>query len=447
ILNAGSVNGTFGALVNSNLPANFSDTLSYDAGHAYLNLALSFAPPTGSSLGDALDANQRNVANALINYFSTTGGIPMVYGTLDRNGLSQASGQPGASTAQPALAAAGQFVNAVFDSAFDSYERNGPAGLHGEYQPNAYAAKREVSRDARDAYAAMTPRDRPAPSFVSRWSVWASAYGGNSRVNGDASAGGSTTTSRVFGTAVGAAYRFAPNTQVGFALGGSGSSFDLDGGFGGGKADIFNTAVYAKHTSGAAYVAGLLAYSWQDTTTDRTVTVGGTDTLHASFKAQAFVTRLESGWHSSTPAIGVTPYAALQTTTFYQPSYGETATSGSGNAFALNYASKAVTATRGELGAKFDKAVPVQNGLFTLKAKAAWAHDWNTDRTAIATFQTLPGATFTVNGAQPAANAVLASLGGEMVWHGGWSLGASFDGEFSRNTMSYAGRGVVKYAW
>ncbi len=90
----------------------------------------------------------------------------------------------------------------------------------------------------------------------------------------------------------------------------------------------------------------------------------------------------------------------LQTTTFYLPSYGETATSGS-NTFALNYASKNVTATRSELGAKFDKAMPVQGGVFTLKARAAWAHDWNTDRSATATFQTLPGATFTTNGALP----------------------------------------------
>ena len=217
-------------------------------------------------------------------------------------------------------------------------------------------------------------------------------------------------------------------------------------GFGGGKADVFNAAVYAKHNLGAAYVAGLLGYSWQDTTTDRTVTISGTDKLHASFKAQALAARLEGGWRYATPMVGITPYAALQTTTFYLPSYGETATSGS-NTFALSYASKTVTATRGELGAKFDKAMLVQGGVFTLKAKTAWAHDWNTDRAATATFQALPGATFTVNGAQPSANAALLSLGGEMDWHNGWTVAANFDGEFSRTTAGYAGKGSVKYAW
>jgi hypothetical protein len=60
ILNtAGGVNGTFGAEVNSNLPANFHTSLSYDASNAYLNLLLNFAVPSG------LNSNQQNVGKAL----------------------------------------------------------------------------------------------------------------------------------------------------------------------------------------------------------------------------------------------------------------------------------------------------------------------------------------------------------------------------------------------
>jgi autotransporter-associated beta strand protein len=442
ILNAASISGTFGTLTNTNLPATFTDTLSYDATHAYLNLTLAFiAPPT-----TGLSGNQSNVGNALINYFNTNGGIPLVFGGLTANGLSQASGQPGASTAQSGITGVGQFANAVFDSAFDDSGQGGAAGFAQDDETNSYAAKRKVSREAKNAYAAVTPRDRSAPSFEARWNIWASVYGGNSRVNGDTGAGTNTTTSRIFGTVAGASYRFTPDMQAGFALGGAGSSFDVANGFGGGKADVFNAGVYAKHNIGAAYVAGLLGYSWQDTSTDRTVTIAGTDKLHASFKAQALAARLEGGWRYATPAVGITPYAALQATTFYLPAYGETATSGS-NTFALSYASKTVTATRSELGAKFDKAMLVQGGVFTLKAKTAWAHDWNTDRSATATFQALPGATFTVNGAQPSANAALVSLGGEMNWHNGWTVAANFDGEFSRTTAGYAGKGNVKYAW
>jgi len=444
ILTAGSISGTFGTATNSNLPANFHDSLSYDATHAYLNLDLTFTTPASGTI----NGNQNNVANALINYFNTTGGIPIMFATLSAPALSQASGQPGASTSQAGMTGVGQFINGVFDGAFgDGPGQGGAIGFaQVDDEANAYAAKRKVSREAKDAYAAVTPRDRRAPSFEARWNVWASVYGGNSRVNGDSVAGTNTTISRIFGTVAGASYRFTPDTLAGFALGGAGSSFDVANGFGGGKSDVFNAAVYAKHTMGAAYLAGLLGYSWQDTSTDRTVTISGTDRLHASFKAQALAARLEGGWRYATPMIGITPYAALQTTTFYLPAYGETATSGSGT-FALSYASKTVTATRSELGARFDKAMLVQGGVFTLKAKTAWAHDWNTDRSAIATFQTLPGATFTTNGAQPSANALLLSLGGEMGWHNGWTLAANFDGEFSRTTAGYAGKGSARYAW
>ena len=89
----------------------------------------------------------------------------------------------------------------------------------------------------------------------------------------------------------------------------------------------------------------------------------------------------------------------------------------------------------------------MQGGVLTFKARTAWAHDWNTDRTAAATFQALPGATFTVNGVAPSANAALLSLGAQLSWAGGWSVAANFDGEFSGNSRSYAGKGSIVYAW
>jgi uncharacterized protein with beta-barrel porin domain len=314
-----------------------------------------------------------------------------------------------------------------------------------------YASQPRVPAAAQEAYAAVTPRDRKPsstmPSFEQRWSVWASGYGGSTRVSGDSGAGSHATTSRVYGVAAGATWRASADTQLGFALGGAGSNFSVGNGLGSGTADAFNAALYGRHTIGSGYVAAALGYSWQDATTDRTVSAGGTsETLHASFRPQALTTRLEGGRRFITTAFGVTPYAAVQTTTLFMPSYGETATSGTG-AFALAYASRSVTATRGELGARFDRAMLLSGTPLTLKAKAAWAHDWNNDPVATATFQQLPGATFTVNGARPAADSALLSLGADAVLGGGWRAGASFDGEFSRTTASYSGKGSLRYSW
>jgi uncharacterized protein with beta-barrel porin domain len=117
------------------------------------------------------------------------------------------------------------------------------------------------------------------------------------------------------------------------------------------------------------------------------------------------------------------------------------------NTFALSYAGKNVTDTRSELGIRTDKSFAVQNGIFTLRGRAAWAHDFNPDRNITPTFQTLPGASFVVNGAMHAPDSALLTASAEMKWLNGFSLAGTFEGEFSNVTISYAGKGVVRYAW
>jgi uncharacterized protein with beta-barrel porin domain len=62
-------------------------------------------------------------------------------------------------------------------------------------------------------------------------------------------------------------------------------------------------------------------------------------------------------------------------------------------------------------------------------------------------FQSLPGASFVVNGARPDADSALVSASAEMKWLNGFSLAATFDGEFSGNVSSYSGKGVLRYTW
>ena len=64
-----------------------------------------------------------------------------------------------------------------------------------------------------------------------------------------------------------------------------------------------------------------------------------------------------------------------------------------------------------------------------------------------ATFQTLPGASFVVNGAAQSADKALTTASAELKWVSGLSLAATFEGEFAGNVSSYAGKGVARYAW
>jgi uncharacterized protein with beta-barrel porin domain len=89
----------------------------------------------------------------------------------------------------------------------------------------------------------------------------------------------------------------------------------------------------------------------------------------------------------------------------------------------------------------------MQDAILTLRGRLAWAHNFNTDRSIAATFQALPGASFVVNGAAQAHESALTTASAEWKWANGWSAAATFEGEFSDVTSSYAGKGVLRYQW
>jgi uncharacterized protein with beta-barrel porin domain len=357
----------------------------------------------------------------------------------------QASGELGIGSQQTTFDAMNQFMGVMTDPFMDrgggAPSPPGASGYAEEGDASAYAATKKT-----DAFAMFT-KAPPAP-FVPRWSVWSAGFGGSQSTDGSAATGSNNTTSSVYGTAVGADYLFSPNTIAGFALAGGGTNFSVANS-GSGHSDLFQAGAYVRHTEGAAYISAALAYGWQDITTNRTVSIAGTDLLRAEFDANAFSGRLEGGYRFVAPwtgGIGITPYAAGQFTTFDLPAYAEQAVSGAGT-FALAYGARDVTDPRSELGIRTDKSYAMANAVLTLRGRVAWAYDYDPDRSIGATFQSLPGASFVVNGAAQAHDSALTTASVEMKWMNGWSAAATFEGEFSDVTSSYAGKGVVRYTW
>jgi uncharacterized protein with beta-barrel porin domain len=82
-----------------------------------------------------------------------------------------------------------------------------------------------------------------------------------------------------------------------------------------------------------------------------------------------------------------------------------------------------------------------------LRARLAWAHDWVSNPSLGAIFQSLPGAAFTVNGAALPANSALASAATELHLTANWSLTGKFDGVFANGSQTYAGTGTLRYTW
>src|ERR1700694_2316437 len=283
----GGVNGVFNPAIISNLGMNFRPSLSYDATHAYLDLALYFVPPAGG-----FTQNQQNVANTLSGSFSRNGSIPLVFGGLTPAGATQISGETATGSQQTTFDAMNQFMGLLTDP-FIAGRGDGaiggaaatPFAEEGD-GANAYASASRKRASAERAAYAMFTKAPLAQSYDPRWSVWAAGFGGSQTTDGNVALGSNNTTSRVLGMAAGADYIFSPRTIAGFALAGGGTNFSVANS-GTGRSDLFQAGAFIRHNVGPAYISGALAYGWQDITTDRIVTVGGVDRLRGPVNANA----------------------------------------------------------------------------------------------------------------------------------------------------------------
>ena len=304
ILTSTSRSGEFEDLTTQNLPAGFDAALAYDGNDVLLQLTAQLG------LSGNFPSNQQSVANALNTFFNDGGTLPPGFVTLfgltgDQllQALSQTSGEAGSSSlSQSTFMAMNQFLGAMMGG--------GGSGGFGGGGALAYAAAAGPRQpDAvREAYAAVTPRGAPvykapaykaapyADPYAPRWRVWGSAYGGSADIGGDAGIGSHDTTHRAYGFAVGADHMLTPDTRIGFALAGGGTNFSIDQGLGGGRSDLFQAGLHARHQMGAAYLSAGLAYGWQDVSTERNVFTAGFERLEADFNAHAFSGRAEGGW-------------------------------------------------------------------------------------------------------------------------------------------------------
>lgn len=403
-------------------------------------------PLLASLLPSSATVNERSVANALDGFTSRGGTLPL--GLLGLFGLSpsdlataltQGSGEAATAVPQAGAQAMNSFLSLVTNP-FAGDRGVAPDDLQSPrrglvYKAPVYKAANEIAPDPRN------------------WEIWSAAYGVQNRTGGDVLAGSHDLSARAFGYVTGLDYRVTPYTAIGFALAGGGTTFGVSEGLGGGQSDMFQSAVYSLTRVDSTYVSAALAYAWQHVSTQRTLTVAATDTLTAEFSANNVGGRIEGGHGFKVPGIfGLpgfvfTPYAALQAQAFRTPSYSEVAASGSSN-FALAYDALTTTTTRTELGAWFEPTIALENGaILTLRTRAAWAYDHWSDTNVNAAFQSLPGSSFTVIGATPTRDSLLASASAEITYRNGVSLAGLFNTELAEDSQTYSGFLRLRYTW
>jgi uncharacterized protein with beta-barrel porin domain len=415
----------------------FTGTLTYTPTTVLLSLTANLDPFT---------ANQQNVASALNTYFNSGGTLPANFvsplfsltGANLANALTQISGEVAADAERGAFQMMDQFLNLMLDPFVDG--RLG--GGFGGGRAIGFAAEQQANLPPETALAYAGVLKAPPAPFEQRWTSWGASYGGGNWSNGNPATGSSNVAAQTYGVVAGLDYHYSPDTIFGFALGGGGTNWGLASG-GTGRSDAFQTGVYGITRSGPAYLAAALAFTNHWMTTNRGA-LG--DALTANFDAQSYGARLEGGYrYAVLPALGFAPYAALQAQDFHTPSYSETDVTGGG--FGLSYAAMNATDVRTELGSRFDAPTLIAGVPLVLRGRLAWAHDFVSDPSLSAAFESLPGSSFVVNGAPMPQNSALTSAGAELFVTPRLTLLVKFDGEFSPGSQTYAGSGALRYSW
>jgi uncharacterized protein with beta-barrel porin domain len=405
---------------------------------------------TSASLGagTTLNQNQQNVANAINNFFDAGGTLPPGFASLFGitggalgNALTQLDGEAATGAERAVFQLTNEFLELMLDP-FVNGRGNVGGGAGGLGLGFATDDQTSLPPDIALAYASILAK-APPPSLEQRWTAWGSAFGGANRTNGDPTIGSNNTTASTFGFAGGMDYHVSPYTVVGFALAGAGSNWGLANALGTGRSDALQAGAYGISWFGPAYLAGALAFSNHWFTTNRSA-LG--DTLTANFIGQSYGARLEGGYRVAVlPAVGVTPYGAVQFQDFHTPAYSEADVTGGG--FGLSYNAMNATDTRTELGARFDDPTLLYNKPLILFGRVAWAHDFVSNPALSAAFQALPGGTFTVFGAPIPQNSALTTAGAQLFLTPQWTLLAKFEGEFAPGSQTYAGSGTLRYSW
>ena len=409
---AGGITGSFSSAPIQSSGAQFSSTVSYDANDVYLQIDLAKLSPLLPSTATSNQAGPVGGIDAAIAAGSRLPAAIENLGNVSSATLAadadQMSGEIGADIPRAGSALFNPFVDAIFDH------------LTGIQQGN---------------YKTGAPRRN----------LWASGFTGSDLVSGDPQdAGSHKFKSHVAGFAGGADWAIAPNVTLGAAISTGAANFHLAGNLGQGRVEGYQAGVYGlMQVSPVFYGAFTGALALDNITTNRTLTVSGNDLLTAKADAVTLGGRFEAGLKLGFLA----PYLAFHDELIAVPSYGETASSGA-STFALKYQARTTNTAGLEIGARQSIDFPLGR-LWTVRLsdQMGWVHDMSGTLSAGPQFVSLASSGFTVNGAQPAKDAVQISLGALFRNRNGLGFDVHLNSMASANSQSYTGIAGLNYTW
>lgn len=393
-----------------------------------------------------LTPNQRAVGNYLESHYSTglTGNAATFYSNLlavtTVNVLNNLSGE-GISGAQNAGFATGS----QFNGAMQTQGMFAPdlGGLNVVIPAPQYAATRVAA--GHEAFASLDKSAAATAPQPGRFRIWTAGFGATQSLHGEADPGSFSQSVRSAGGMLGVDWQTAWDLRIGFAAGGSETTFSAPDLQTTGRMTSGHVGAYAMKTWGAWYAAATLSYARFDNSTTRTIVgIGPTETASGSFASDQLAARLELGWKQAYGRVNVTPFVAVEPAVLWQRGFTETGA----NVLGLTVASHTSTSLPTFLGVQVDGRILTPEGLvFAPYSRVSWVHEFEPDRRVSASLITLPGSTFTVAGARAAGDAGRLDFGGKLYLPGGPALFANFAGEWSDRTETYSATGGFRAAW
>ena len=440
-------NGTFDSIATVNLPAFLTASLAYTPTDVQLNLTSGIGQISG------LTRNQSAVAAALDTSFNNgSGTLPGLFG-LGRAQLAAAmdalSGEGVSGTQETAFGAAGMFTSIMMDQG--TFWRNEETvdvnGVAFGSEPLQYAPSKKSKTADHPVFKELAP---PAP-YQPRWRAWLTGFDGSAKLAGEAGIGSADLSHNTGGLAGGFDYRFAPDLLAGFAIGGSSSNFSVRDRITSGHLEGAHFGGYGVKTWNSFYAAGTLSFStFRNDTTRSIAGIGPTETATGRFGSNLLSGRVEVGSKRVFGRFAVTPFAAVQFAELWQNGFTEAnpVPAGAAGPLGLTYGSISVSSLPTFVGAQFDTRFAFSNGMaLSPYARLSWVHEFRPNRAINAAFIALPGAAFAVDGPRAASDAARIDAGAKLAIRPNAWLFASFDGEFSNRSQSYAGKGGVRVAW
>jgi autotransporter-associated beta strand protein len=441
----GGRTGTFDSLLPLNAPSFMTTSLAYTANAVQLNLQ--------SALGQigGLSRNQSAVGAALDNSFNSGGGtLPVLLGVAPSRlpaALSMLSGEGVSGTQEAAFGAARMFASIMMDQG--AFWRSGDTlDLDGVTLGPLQYAPSETAKTA--DHPVIKALAAPAP-YQPRWRAWFAGFDGTAKLKGEAGIGSAGLAHNTGGLAAGLDYRLAPDMLLGFGIAGSSSNFSVSDRITSGRLEAAHIGGYGVKTWDSLYAAGALSFSTFRNSTTRTIAgIGVSETATGSFGSNLLSGRVEVGSKQAFDWFAVTPFAAAQFAQLWQNGFAETNLIAAGvvGPLGLTFGSARVSSLPTFLGAQLDTRLAFANGMVVSPyGRLSWVHEFNPNRAIDAAFLALPGAGLTVDGPRAARDAARIDAGAKLAFAPNAWLFASFDGEFSSRSQSYAGRGGLKIAW